>query len=435
MRAPGQTLVEGGLRVLQVNNSLEGAGAEVVMSTIGGYLRERGVLNAVATYGRHPRGEDGHYRIVCPGAILEGLSGRLPASQLSSAKAAPAFSDPNRTLAKRVSIDLRRYVPLDDPLTRCSSRRAYEDYRPDLVHFHKIMPSLSPLRAAAGMGLRTVITLHGYWPACPLGNLVRRDGSLCDSDTWSDCRRFCSRPGADISSHMCRVREQLVEKTGLIVAVSDFVRRRMIDFGYPAEMLATVHNGVQDFGAGTGVTVERNIVLFCGRLTTHKGAEVFIEAARLAKRRKLALEFVMVGALREARSLRQAVGDCIRVVPWLEREKLAGLMREALCIAIPSLWHEPLPIITLESMACGLPAIASRVGGIPEMVKDGDTGYLIDVRDRNEMARELVDRAAELAREPARREKMAASCVSRYREGFTSEIMGSRYLDTYASLT
>ena len=59
---------------------------------------------------------------------------------------------------------------------------------------------------------------------------MRKDGSLCDSDDWSDCGRFCTRGGADIASRMARLREYVVDRADLVVAVSDFVRERMIAF-------------------------------------------------------------------------------------------------------------------------------------------------------------------------------------------------------------
>lgn len=422
------------LRILQVNNILEGAGVEVVISNLREHLDKESVQNALAVYQRSGHDHGKAFHIICPGKMLERLANSLPRPKISRESGAQPFSDPNKTLAKLASVKLRRWIPLNDPLTRISSSRVFEKYRPNLVHFHKIMPSLAPLDAAARMGLRTVITLHGYWPICPYGNLVRADGSLCHCSTWSECGQLCSQPRADIDTHMKRLQEFLVERTDLFVTVSDFVRSRMTDFGYPPEMIKTIHNGVEPFAGSRVEGVGKPTVLFCGRINKHKGIEVFLETARIARQERLELDFVVVGARERASSVQRLAGYHVNVMPWLDRDELTELMRKAMCIIIPSLWHEPLPLIALESLASGLPVIATRVGGIPEIVEDGLTGYLIDTGDMKAMARKILDRVVELAHSPELSERMSRRCIQSYQEEFRHETMGNRYLGTFSGL-
>jgi glycosyltransferase involved in cell wall biosynthesis len=422
------------LKIIQINNNLEGAGVEVVMAYIRRFLNHENIPNAFAVYKDSARNHNGVYKIFCPVNMLENLAGKASRPKSAKGDLEQLFTDPNLTLVKKASINLRKLIPLNDPITHAFSKRALMEFQPDLVHLHKIMPSLAPLNAAAKLGMRVMITLHGYWPLCPLGNLVRGDGSLCDSRDWDDCRRYCSWSTVDVASYMKRMQETLIEKTHLIVPVSDFVGQRMIDFGYPPDMLKTVYNGTESFDVTDTYHRERPFALFCGRMTTHKGLNIFIEAAKLARRRRLDLDFLLVGAGRDAPSIQSIVGEEVEVMPWCDRQELATIMRAALCTVIPSLWHEPLPVVTLESLSCGTPVIGSRVGGIPEMVEDGSNGFLVDVGAKATMAENICDRLQMLLEDSGLRGEMSEKSLSVYKSKFTETIMGGNYLDTYRRL-
>lgn len=422
------------MRVLQINNKIVGAGAEVVLLNLSHLLSSADIPNAIATYEQPVEQNSFTYRLICPPYWLENCAEKMSSLKPTKNDPGAIFDDPNRTLVKSLSSNLRGFIPLNDPITRRSTMQVLSLFSPDLVHMHKLMPSLAPLNVCAEEKLRVVLTAHGYWPICPLGNLVRGDGSLCDSVDWSQCRSYCSWPSAHVDRHMKRLRETLISKIDIIIAISHFMRRRLIDFGYPPEMVKTIHNGVEEFPSLPSCDHKKPFVLFCGRMNLHKAPMAFIEASRIVRRQGVELDFLMVGAGANAISLQRILGDCVKVVPWLPREELMAYMKAAICTVIPSMWHEPLGLVALESFACSTPVIATRVGALSEIVDDGTTGFLIKIDDRESIAQLIADTTVFLSANPDLRDKLGAACYEKYLNDFTSSLMGERYLDTYDSL-
>jgi glycosyltransferase involved in cell wall biosynthesis len=94
------------------------------------------------------------------------------------------------------------------------------------------------------------------------------------------------------------------------------------------------------------------------------------------------------GALeRLAQELR--VESHITFTGWLDHDQVGKYMDDAVALVIPSIWPENFPTVVLEALAAGTPVIGSRVGGIPELVTDGETGLLIEPRDASALAAAL----------------------------------------------
>lgn len=164
---------------------------------------------------------------------------------------------------------------MNDMITRYSTSRLVRRLSPDLVHLHNIMPGLAPLNVAHESGLKNVVTLHTCWPACPRASFVRPSGSICDSSSRDDCRKYCTSSMVNIGHHMKKLQDTLVEKAGVLICVSNYMKQRLLDFGYPAGSLVTIHNGVATPGVQGGYDPANPYELFCGWLVTTRGPGVF----------------------------------------------------------------------------------------------------------------------------------------------------------------
>jgi L-malate glycosyltransferase len=209
------------------------------------------------------------------------------------------------------------------------------------------------------------------------------------------------------------------------------VRDRLITDGIPRSRITIVHEGVDverlarlpaasvhaEFYLPTGAPVVFNVAA----LAPHKGQHHLIDAAALVVRDVPDARFVIVGdgELREA--LEKHVKD-----KHLERHVfLAGFRVDALeltqacdVFAIASL-NEGLCIALIDAMAMGKPAVTTTAGGIPEVMVDGETGYLVPPRDHKAMAERLVF----LLKHPAERQRMGAAARARVRDEFTADRM------------
>ena len=124
---------------------------------------------------------------------------------------------------------------------------------------------------------------------------------------------------------------------------------------------------------------------------------------------------IYTGAYSEA-SLTEAVGGDTRLRYLGYLSRVEDLYRVSDIVVVPSRWQEPLGLINLEAGACYTPVVATRSGGIPEIIRDGDNGYLVDIGDVDA----LCDKVSALIKDPALRRRMGASARARVEADFTT---------------
>ncbi|MRX43676.1 glycosyltransferase family 4 protein [Agromyces kandeliae] len=187
-----------------------------------------------------------------------------------------------------------------------------------------------------------------------------------------------------------------------------------------AERIHVVGNGVDverfhpdgDPDGRSGPDTARPLrVAFVGRVIREKGPDVLLRAARRLARPDV--EFVVVGSHgfardavlsgyeQELRRLAEESGARVRFEPFVDREALPRLLRELDVFVVPSRWPDPCPLTAGEGMASGVPVIASRIGGLPEVV--GDAGILVPPDDPDALATAI----GRLADDPAERIRRA----------------------------
>jgi len=182
-----------------------------------------------------------------------------------------------------------------------------------------------------------------------------------------------------------------------IIAVSQQMKTDVIEaYGVAPEKVTVIHNGIDpefykptfdtDLLLEYGINPEIPFVLFVGRITRQKGISQLISAAKYFN--KNCQVVLCAGApdteeiARETESLIQELQSqrdgIILISEMLPREKIKVLYSHARVFACPSL-YEPFGIINLEAMSCETPVVGSAVGGIPEIIIEGETGYLIEL--------------------------------------------------------
>ncbi len=242
--------------------------------------------------------------------------------------------------------------------------RAISEHHPRLIHAQFGLGGALALPVARQAGLPLVITFHG-------------------GDATKD-KHF--RDGALFPTIFQRRRHAMVEAAHTILCVSQFVRDRLIARGFPAGKLQTHYLGIdiapEVVLPALGIS---KTVLFVGRLVEKKGVDVLIDAMALARQSVPALELSVVGdgparAALEARA--KAAGVAVKFQGWLPEKQVHAAMRRALLLAVPSRTaqsgdSEGLPTVIMEAMALGVPVVATRHAGIPEIISDGATGLLV----------------------------------------------------------
>lgn len=262
------------------------------------------------------------------------------------------------------------------------AKRVRED-RPDVVHAHNLYPLFSPsvLYACREAGVPVVVSLHNQQLTCPKSDHLR-NGKTCEKcfggKTWNclthNCRgNILESLGYAIRSGLSHAGGWVRDNATLILGMTEFSRQRLVRAGYPPEKIRVLPNSVPMPPTPTDPSTGRYIA-FAGRLSEEKGLRVLIEAARLCPQVPIAL--AGDGPLRE--ELQASAPNNVRFLGRVHREEMSGFYANARALVLPSTCYEMCPLTILEAMAVGVPVIASRTGGLGELVCDGETGQLVE---------------------------------------------------------
>ncbi|MGV9882237.1 glycogen synthase [Streptomyces sp. NPDC003006] len=242
------------------------------------------------------------------------------------------------------------------------------------------------------------------------------------------------------------------ESADAVIAVSRAMREDILAC-YPAvdpAKVHVVHNGIDtglyrpdprtDDLERLGIDPARPYVLFVGRITRQKGVPHLLRAARALDE---GVQLVLCAGApdtpeidAEFRVLFEELSRARAGVRWipemLPRPQVVQLLTHATVFVCPSV-YEPLGIVNLEAMACGTAVVASRVGGIPEVVRDGATGLLVpyEAKDPEGFERDLGQLLNELATDPGRAAAMGGAGRRRALEEFGWDAVARRTVEVY----
>jgi glycosyltransferase involved in cell wall biosynthesis len=243
---------------------------------------------------------------------------------------------------------------------------------PDVVHTHLIDGlSATIWRRARHAGVPIIHTAHDYHLLCPRAFLLTRDWQICRHPGLA-CRAYRAwhlRTAADVDC---------------FVSPSHFLLEQHRNAGIAIRRTAVIRNGIPmpSWTPRIGEPPVRRRFLLLTRLTIDKGVRVVVQAVA-ALPRSLDFELVIAGRGPLEQDVRQAAANDprIRFVGYVTGEVKQALLASAHHLLVPSLWYENAPVAVIEAAAYGLGVIASRIGGLPELVREGRTGLLFEPGD------------------------------------------------------
>ena len=247
---------------------------------------------------------------------------------------------------------------------------------PDVMHTHLIDGfSAAIWRTARRAGVPIVHTAHDYHLLCPRAFLLTKD--------W----RICRQPG--VACQFYRAWHlRTTHDIDLFISPSRFLLDQHKLAGLAARQSAVVRNGIPL--PSNDIRPERDRIrrfLLLTRLTVEKGVRVVLQAVASLPR-TIDFELVIAGRGPLEQEARQAAADDPRVqfVGYVSGDVKAALLEGADCLLIPSLWYENAPVAAIEAAAHGVAVVASRIGGLPELVDEGRNGLLFEPGDADGLA-------------------------------------------------
>lgn len=316
-------------------------------------------------------------------------------------------------------------------------------FRPDAVHLHIFYGQLSSsiLPVLRRRDVRTVMTVHEYRMLCPVSTLYTPKLGICERCAAGDythaVRNRCNRNSlgtSSISAIESGIRDLFFNYTEYIdhfLMVSQFCKEKHIQHRPElARVSSVLHNFVEVRAAPKAPRNAPRKILYAGRLAPEKGLRLL--CLTVMTRRDVILEIAGSGPL--ALELKTEFGDCpsISFLGKLEASELHGRMQNAWSTVAPSEWFENNPMSILESLASGTPVIGARIGGIPELIDDGKTGWLFDPSDAAALSA-AIDRA--LATSSEHRLEMGRAAQMHVEKHHSSQSHLARLLMAYTGET
>lgn len=270
--------------------------------------------------------------------------------------------------------------------------------KPEIAHlhniYHQLTPAVIPLLKKAGV--RTVLTLHDYKLICPT-YLMIQDGRVCEKCAagrfeWAVFHRC--RGGSWMQSVLLTMEAywhkwmKTYDSVDLFLSPSKFLAEQVAAHRIEPSKIRILRNGINTHDYQPS-RENKGYILYFGRVSREKGVEVLLQAYRAmlaewdgARITPPGLKIVGDGPLAERLSGEYPEAQ---FAGYRTGHELRQIVRECSFVVAPSQWYENCSMTVLESMAMGKPVIASRIGGLPEQVDHGTTGFLFDSGDAHEL--------------------------------------------------
>ena len=307
--------------------------------------------------------------------------------------------------------------------------------RPDIAHAHNIYHHLSPsvLVELHRHDIPVVLTLHDLKLVCPAYKM-HTQGTICE-----DCRggalrnvvkRRCIKNSIAMSSLVWL--EATVHKSfdlymhnvTRFVAPSRFFLNKIGEWGVDTRHFVHVPNSI-DVEALPSTDEPGDAFVYLGRLVPEKGVATLVRAAAKAR-----VRLRIIGTGPEEATLRQLaleLGGEVEFTGYLSGAQLRAAISSARAVVIPSEWYENAPLSVMEASALSRPVIGSDIGGIPELIRPGETGFVFQSGN----VESLAERLAEVQRLP---EASLRSMGRAGREWMRSEFSPAHYRERMSAL-
>lgn len=307
------------------------------------------------------------------------------------------FVHPNHALP-RIKGGLRYFYNGE---ARRNLERLIETERPDIAHVHLFWGGISPsiFGVLHRHRIPIVHTAHDYRMVCPAYTFRTPDGRICEECRGKHFYRcIANRCAKGHLLHSCIMAAEMYLRNAFMnpvrnidgfIFVSRFAESKHLQYmpGFARTKRLVAYNTVPPLDERFISGSRGGYFLFFGRLSFEKGVRTLIEA--FAKMPDVQLKIVGTGPEEEnlKRRVTESGAGNIEFVGYRSGDALKETIRDASFVVVPSEWYENNPMTVIEAYAAGIPVIGAEIGGIPEIVEDGRTGYLFESGDADGLAK------------------------------------------------
>ncbi len=313
------------------------------------------------------------------------------------------------------------------------------DTSPDLAHVHIISHQLSPsiFTSLKKRNVPAVQTLHEYKLICPNYKLYREKAQvLCEKCKkrkyyhafLNKCLKnsYAGSLLACVAMYIHKLAKIYENNIDLFISPSKFLKEKMVEFGIAEEKIEFLPNFVNADSSAPHYG-HKNYFIYIGRLSPEKGLFTLLKAMKKINSSKL----LILGRGPLAESLIQYAAEeriqNVEFIGFVSGSKFESLIKNAMFVVLPSEWYENCPMVVLEALAWGKPTIGSNLGGIPDLVEDGNTGFLFEPGNSDDLAEKM----GHLIKHPEVIIKLGMEARKKYENEYDPEVHYNRLMSIY----
>lgn len=278
---------------------------------------------------------------------------------------------------------------------------ALDEFKPDIVHLNNFQRQLSAsiIDPIKSRNIPIVFTAHDVQAICPAITMMDNDKNICEEcmkGKYLNCIKKKCNKGSTLKSivgalegYYYRTKNIYTKKIDFIITPSEFYREKMIEDGIPENKIKALHNFVElkDYDLETS---DEGYALYFGRLSKEKGILNLINAFKNIKSGKLYIagegpEKETIESILKENNLE----DRVKLLGFLNSDQMKDTIRKCKFVVVPSIWYENCPYSVMETLAIGKPVIGANIGGIPELVKNEQSGLTYKYDDIDDLANKM----------------------------------------------
>jgi len=314
------------------------------------------------------------------------------------------FKKPKSFINRFLSvIDFYKTIFPFDIFVFLNSRKILKKIKPDVIHFHNFKKiSFSPLLWAKIFKIPSFLTIYDYWFFCPNEALIYKNGTVCKFYNSTKCFNCFKIPlKFRIFLPFRRIFfDFFLNMINGFIFLSYSSLKIGISYGIPKKKSKVIYQIFENFTEKELKFPKKNIILYIGWVQYRKGLHILIDALEKIIKEIKDVELYVVGEIENVEKKyveyifkkikEKKLEDYVRIIGKVSKEKIKEYMETAKIIVIPEQWENMSPVVLVEAMFNKKAIVASKVGGIPEFVKDGKDGFLCQPNNPDEFATKII---------------------------------------------
>lgn len=315
-----------------------------------------------------------------------------------------------------------------------------EIYHPDVAHLHLIYGEMSGsvLKSLKSHKIPVVQSIHDYRLLCPANAFINSDYLICErcrNKAFYQCAtRRCKDKNLFYSSVLsleAYFRKYCIDPINYIdhfIFVSRFSREKHIEYDKRFSGKSSQVYNFTDICGGELEPLKGNYLLYYGRLSREKGLELLLKTA---ENLKVNLKIAGTGPMEEAVLGYAGRNKNIEYMGYKYGRDLDNLIKGSSFVVVPSECYENNPMTIIKSYSYGIPVIGSRLGGIPEILIDNNTGFLFEPRNADDLA-SVIKKALQL--DQRQYDELSANALRFAEQNFSSATHYMKLMEVYSGV-